>query len=90
MNENFKALLIYRLEQATESLESAELLYEHQKYRSANNDQRTTNNDQRITSNAKLPQHPSLAKTLGPCKLLSLAPRPYTKDLQNNKDLPER
>jgi len=35
MNENFKALLIYRLEQATESLESAELLYEHQKYRSA-------------------------------------------------------
>ena len=35
MNENFKALLRYRLEQATESLESAELLYEHQKYRSA-------------------------------------------------------
>jgi uncharacterized protein (UPF0332 family) len=35
MNENFKALLMYRLEQATESLESAELLYEHEKYRSA-------------------------------------------------------
>ncbi len=35
MNENLKALVGYRLEQATESLESAELLYKHQKYRSA-------------------------------------------------------
>ena len=35
MNENVKALLRYRLEQADESLESAKLLYEHQKFRSA-------------------------------------------------------
>ena len=35
MNEDLKALLRYRLEQADESLDAAELLYEHQKYRSA-------------------------------------------------------
>ena len=35
MTENFKALLMYRLEQAKEALESAELLYNHEKYRSA-------------------------------------------------------
>jgi len=35
VNENLKALLRYRLEQADESLEAAELLYEHQKFRSA-------------------------------------------------------
>ncbi len=35
MNEDLKALLRYRLEQADESLEAAELLYEHQKFRSA-------------------------------------------------------
>lgn len=35
MNENLKALVGYRLEQATEAVEAADLLYKHQKYRSA-------------------------------------------------------
>jgi len=35
MNEDLKALVQYRLEQADESLEAAGLLYEHQKYRPA-------------------------------------------------------
>ena len=35
MNDNLKALLTYRLEQADESIEAAELLSEHKKYRSA-------------------------------------------------------
>lgn len=35
MNENLKALIQYRLEQADESLEAAKLLHEHQKYRPA-------------------------------------------------------
>ena len=35
MNEDLKALIQYRLEQADESLEAAGLLYEHQKYRPA-------------------------------------------------------
>ena len=32
MNEDLKALIQYRLEQADESLEAAGLLYEHQKF----------------------------------------------------------